>query len=302
MLVEDLEIALKVAEHQSITAAALNLDIRTATASAALKRVERQLGTPLFERTTRQLRLSKAGEDFLPQCKHALALLESARRELQQDAQQASGTIKLSVSSDLGRNLILPWLDAFLDHNPKIKLKMNIDDQLSDFYKAPVDMALRYGPPSDSNLFGFKICETPVALFASPQYLKNTPPLTGIKDLNKHQGLFYQIEGITYNQWSLKIGQTQHKIKMKGQRHANDGDIVKRWCLAGKGIALKSVLDMSEELLANKVTYVLPQLINHQPLELWIVFPSKQTITPAVKQLKDFLKQKTHAQLKKLGL
>jgi len=67
MLLEDLQVILKVAEFRSITAAAANLNMRTATASAALKRVEKALGVELFIRTTRQLRLSSAGERYIPQ-------------------------------------------------------------------------------------------------------------------------------------------------------------------------------------------------------------------------------------------
>ena len=66
MLLEDLQVVHKVAEFQSITAAATYLDMRAATASAALKRVESSLGAELFIRTTRQLRLSAAGERYIP--------------------------------------------------------------------------------------------------------------------------------------------------------------------------------------------------------------------------------------------
>ncbi|MEH6711785.1 MAG: LysR family transcriptional regulator, partial [Paraglaciecola polaris] len=66
MLLEDLYLVLKVAEFRSITAAAESLDMRTATASAAIKRVEASLGVDLFIRTTRHLRLSSAGERYLP--------------------------------------------------------------------------------------------------------------------------------------------------------------------------------------------------------------------------------------------
>ena len=65
MLLEDLNVILKVAEFRSITAAAESLDMRTATASAAIKRVERALGVELFIRTTRHLRLSIAGEKYM---------------------------------------------------------------------------------------------------------------------------------------------------------------------------------------------------------------------------------------------
>ena len=68
MLLDDLLVISKVAEFRSITAAATHLDMRTATASAAVKRVEKSLGTELFIRTTRHLRLSSAGQVFYEPC------------------------------------------------------------------------------------------------------------------------------------------------------------------------------------------------------------------------------------------
>jgi len=80
MLLEDFQVILKMAEFRSITAAATSLDMHTATASAALRRVESALGVELFVRTTRQLRLSSSGERYIPQCEQVLLMLDQARQ------------------------------------------------------------------------------------------------------------------------------------------------------------------------------------------------------------------------------
>jgi DNA-binding transcriptional LysR family regulator len=80
MQLDDLQVVLKVAEFRSITAAATHLDMQVATASAAVKRVESALGVELFVRTTRHLRLSSAGERYLPQCMAALSMLDQAKQ------------------------------------------------------------------------------------------------------------------------------------------------------------------------------------------------------------------------------
>jgi len=166
MLLEDLQVVLKVAEFRSITAAATSLDMRTATASAALKRVERVLGVELFIRTTRQLRLSAAGERYIPQCQQALQMLELARQNMQGEQDMVDGELRIALSSDLGRNLVMPWLDEFIETHPKVRLRVNISDSNIDFYRDSVDIALRYGSPTDANLYGFKICNIPGLLCA----------------------------------------------------------------------------------------------------------------------------------------
>jgi len=97
MQIDDLKLILKVAECRSITLAAAKLDMRTATASAAIKRVESALGCELFIRTTRHLRLSSAGERYIPQCEQALAVLETARQNLKGEHDAIEGELRVAT-------------------------------------------------------------------------------------------------------------------------------------------------------------------------------------------------------------
>lgn len=299
MQIEDLQIIQAVAKFQSISAAAIHLDLSPATTSAAVKRVEKQLGSQLFERTTRKLRLSKAGENYLPKCEQALKLLMQAEENLKGEQNLIDGELRLAISSDFGRNLVVPWLDEFMQQHPKIRIRLNVSDSLSDFYRDPIDMALRYGSPSEASLYGFKILDVPGLLCAAPSYLNKHGTPAHPEDLKQHNGLFYQLYDMTHDTWEFQQGKQKFKIKMKGNRTANDGDLVRRWCVAGKGLAVKSCLDMSEDLLSGKVMNVMPDY-RPQQTELWLIFPSRQTITPAARLLRDFLKQKTQKIIEKL--
>jgi len=299
MLLEDLQVVLKVAEFRSITAAAANLDMRTSTASAALKRVESALGVELFIRTTRQLRLSSAGERYIPQCERALLMLDQARQNIKEDLDIVDGELRITLSSDLGRNLVTPWLDEFMQTHPNVSLRSHISDSNIDFYRDSVDIALRYGSPNDANLYGFKICNIPVLLCATQAYLdkKGTPKHP--HDLPSYNGLFYQLYDMTHDVWEFSQGGTGYKIKMSGNRASNDGDLVRRWCIAGKGLAVKSCLDMSNDLLSGRVVSVMPEF-KPTPTELWLICPSRQSITPAVRLLRDIFREKSKGILNQL--
>ncbi|GGP59241.1 LysR family transcriptional regulator [Shewanella saliphila] len=299
MLLEDLQVVLKVAEFRSITAAATNLDMRTATASAALKRVEANLGAELFIRTTRQLRLSSAGEKYIPQCEQAMLMLEQAKQNMKGELDIIDGDLRLAMSSDLGRNIVIPWIDDFMTTYPEVSLRANINDSNLDFYRDSVDLALRYGSPNDANLYGFKICNVPRLLCASQAYLDKYGTPTHPQDLASHNGLLYQLNDITYDVWEFSKDNEQFKIKMKGNRVSNDGELVHRWSLSGKGIGLKSSLDISNDLLSGKLINILPEY-SANATELWLIFPSRQSITPAARLLRDTLKQKTRVILQQL--
>ncbi|WED28564.1 LysR substrate-binding domain-containing protein [Vibrio sp. DW001] len=299
MLLEDLRVILKVAEFRSITAAASHLDMRMATASAAVKRVERSLGADLFIRTTRQLRLSTAGERYIPQCEQALLMLEQAKQNMKDDLDIVDGELRIALSSDLGRNLVVPWLDEFLHTYPEVHLRANISDSNIDFYRDAIDIALRYGSPDDANLYGFKICNAPRLLCATQGYLDANGTPMHPDDLTEHNGLLYQLYDVLHDEWVFLRKDQQYKIKMKGDRASNDGDLVRRWCVAGEGLAVKSCLDMSQDLLAGNI---LPVMTDYQPYptELWLIFPSRQSITPAARLIRDALKTKCASILKQL--
>lgn len=299
MLIQDFQIVLKVAELRSITAAAAYFDMRTATASAALKRVEKSLGAELFIRTTRSLRLSSVGERYIPLCEQALLMLDQAKMKIKDDLDIVDGELRIAVSSDLGRNLVIPWLDEFMENHPSVALRAHISDSKIDFYRDLVDFALRYGSPNDANLYGFKICNVPGVLCATQDYLDRFGTPRHPHDLASHNGLFYQLNDITHDVWTFSKGETEHKIKMNGNRASNDGDLVRRWCVAGKGLAVKSCLDMSEDLLSGKVVNVLPEF-KPRSTELWLICPSRQLITPAARLIRDTFKKKSSDILQQL--
>jgi DNA-binding transcriptional LysR family regulator len=299
MQLDDLQVVLKVAEFRSITAAATHLDMQVATASAAVKRVESALGVELFVRTTRHLRLSSAGERYLPQCTAALSMLDQAKQTIFTDSGEVSGEIRIAVSSDLGRNIAIPWIDDFMALHPHVTLRVHISDSNVDFYRDALDMALRYGPPADSNLYGFKICNVPRILGASPEYLEKYGTPQHPKDLMNHQGLFYQLQDILNDTWRLSDVDNTYKIKPKAYCAANDGDLVRRWCVAGKGVAIKSSLDIAGDLLAGRVVPLMPDY-KVDVGELWLVCPSRQSITPTVRLLRDMFRERTTALLSQL--
>ncbi|WP_191600494.1 LysR family transcriptional regulator [Marinomonas algicola] len=303
MQLEDLRVVIKVAEFRSITAAATHLDMQIATASAAVKRIESTLGVELFVRTTRHLRLSSAGERYLPQCIAAMSMLDQAKQAIHNDLDIISGEVRLAVSSDLGRNIAIPWVDGFMEQYPQVTLRVHISDSNIDFYRDALDIALRYGAPADSNLYGFKICNVPRLLVASPSYLELHGTPEHPKDLLNHQGLFYQLHNILNDTWhvtGVKADvERSYKIKLKSYCAANDGDLVRRWCVAGKGVAVKSSLDIANDLLSGRLVPLLPDYKVPQG-ELWLICPSRQSITPTVRLLRDMFRERTKVILTQL--
>ena len=297
MKLDDLDLFVRISDTGSITESAQQLDITTAAASAALKRLEDQLDTQLFVRSTRQLRITEEGERFLQYSRKALDAVSDGISAINSSKGKIAGTIRMSISSDLGRNLMIPWLDEIIDEYPKLSVNVNIQDSISDFYSERVDVAIRYGGPQDSSLVAFEIANVDTIICAAPNYIKQFGSPSNPNDLLEHNCLFYQLNEKVHDTWNFQRGKNKFKVHVKGNRACNDGELVKRWVIAGKGIALKAKLEMISDIKAGKVVELLKGY-RTLPLGLWMICPTRKQVTPAILLLRDLFRRKCSELLK----
>lgn len=291
MQTADLTLFVRIAETGSITESAKQLGITTAAASTGLKRLEAQLGVQLFIRTTRQLRITRQGEQFLFHCRQALESLEQGRLSAQTEHNRVAGLLRVSASSDLGRNLLLPWMDELMDTHPALSIDLNVSDSLSDFFLDQVDVAVRYGKPEDSSMVAFHIATVKRITCASPSYLSQFGEPTHPDELADHQCLLYRLGGRLFNTWEYKHQSKRHRVKVEGARASNDTDIVHRWAVAGKGISYRSEIDIAADLRNGRLQVIL-QEYQSPPAELYLLCPSRKQVTPAVIAFREMLREK----------
>lgn len=291
MRTSDLSLFIRIAETGSITESAKQLGISTAAASSALKRLEAQLGVQLFIRTTRQLRITAQGETFLFHCRQALASLEKGALSAHEIKGEIRGELRFSAPSDLGRNVVLNWVDEMLEQHPALSIDLNVSDSLSNFFLDQVDVALRYGKPQDSSMVAFHIASIKRITCASPDYIERFGKPFHPDDLREHHCLLYRLDGRLFNHWQYVKGSEQHKIKVSSHRISNDTDIVRRWAVGGKGIAYRSQIDIASDLQKGRLVSLLPEY-ESPAVELYLLCPSRKQVTPAVIAFREILREK----------
>ncbi|NYE61068.1 DNA-binding transcriptional LysR family regulator [Duganella sp. 1224] len=292
MRLDDLNVFVRTADRSSLSAAARELEISPALASAAVKRLEGELKLRLFARTTRSLRLTEEGEHYLRHAREALRLLKEGHDALIQGKETLGGTLKISMPSDLGRNLVVGWLDQLQAQYPKVVLQLGISDRVSDMYRQPIDIAIRYGKQEDSSLIALPLApENRRVLVASPDYIKQHGRLKSLDDLAQHNCLRFMLDDVIHDRWSFYSEQhaAPDVVHVSGNRTADDADVVRRWAVAGVGIAYKSRLDVSADIRAGRLQVLLPDVLG-EPTPLSMVCMHRSQITPTVLQLRDFLR------------
>ncbi len=292
---QDLDIFVRTADSGSLSATARALDLTPAAASAALKRLEAELGVTLFVRSTRSLRLTQEGELFLEHCRPALAGLRQVSDQLAGGQAALRGTLQLAAPSDLGRNVLMPWLDEFQRLHAGVDLRLHLSDRVANVYSEPVDAAFRYGKPQDSSLVALPLSDTHRrVLCAAPAYLQEHGTPATPHDLAGHDCLCFMLGEEVHDRWSFWPSgqgaappQPVH-VRVRGRNVANDGDAVRRWAVAGRGIAYKSYFDVAEDLAQGRLIALCTDWATER-VPLYLVAPTRRQFTPLVRALRDFV-------------
>ncbi|MEM8609640.1 MAG: LysR family transcriptional regulator, partial [Myxococcota bacterium] len=132
MDVLSLRLFLSVAELSGVSAAARQLSLSPASASARLARLEDELGFRLFTRTTRAVSLTTDGSEFLPYAKEALGTLEAGLGLVRGETSHLQGTIRITMPGSFGRMHVIPLMAEFQEQHPDVKLDLRLSDEVLD--------------------------------------------------------------------------------------------------------------------------------------------------------------------------
>eukprot|EP01030_Chromulinospumella_sphaerica_P015145 gene15145-14944_t len=285
--IDDLGLFLRSAALGSFTAAAVEANLLPGQVAAAIKRLERELEVRLFTRTTRSLRLSAEGEQYLPTARGVLEQLELGRERLRGDDAPLRGTLQIAAPSDLGRNILLPMLTEFRRQHPELSLRFLVSDQVTNLFRDPVDVALRYGWNEDANYIALPLAPwNRRVLVASPDYVARHGTPTSVDDLTRHPCLLYLQNGRLHDRWELG----EQTVQVTGPLFSDDADVVRRWAVAGEGIAYKTWLDVYADVQAQRLVVLLPE-IPGDVYPLSFACPHRGQMSRAVTQLYQWLNQ-----------
>lgn len=240
----------------SLTGAARTLGVSLAVVSRRLATLEKRAGVRLVNRTTRSLSPTEEGERLRVEVERALEALAQGEELLATGRDEPVGTLRVSAPISFGRRHVAPVLGRLTERHPQLFVALSLDDRLVDVVGGTIDVAIRIGGLADASATMLKLADNHRVLAASPAYLdRHGRPLVP-DDLTGHALLRYG-DGIA--PWSLSGPQSARAMVAAAPRlRVDNGDALHDWCLAGHGIMLKSIVDLSEDLAAGRLERVLP--------------------------------------------
>jgi DNA-binding transcriptional LysR family regulator len=286
--IEDLRVIVQAARTGSLTAAAHALNLTPAAASATLKRLETQLGTRLFERSTRALRITQQGQVLVDYAQRAFELIAEGELQATEGNVQLRGVVRVAAPSDLTRTTLLPMFDDFLAAHPGVQLDLSVSDHPRDVVRDEVDVAIRYGALADSQMTARVLALARPIVAAAPDYLaRHGTPLTP-QELARHNCLTFKRNGRPYRNWRFGRDGKWVDVRVDGDRSADDASLVSAWTLAGHGITLRSDIDLRADVAAGRLVRLLADW-ETEPYPLHALMPSARFVPQRVRALVDFL-------------
>ncbi|WP_312201956.1 LysR family transcriptional regulator [Kosakonia cowanii] len=288
---EDVTLFVRSALLGSFSNAAREAGLLPGQVSAAVHRLERDLDKRLFVRSTRSLRLTAEGEKYLPFAQEMLEVVRAGAESLHSGDNEPQGELRMAVPSDLGRNVLLPIITRFCAQYPKVSLRLSLSDQLSDVFRDPVDVAIRYGVLDNSSYVALPIAEdNRRVLAASPAYLAQHGRPQTLDEVVNHHCLLFTMNNQVYDKWSFPENGLRRQLIVKSRMLCDDADVARRWAVEGMGIVYKSWIDVSADVLAGRLEMVLPQHPGEvAPLNL--ICPHRKQFSPAIRHLHAVLRE-----------
>ncbi len=292
---KQLETFVAVAARGSLTAAAKAEGVAPAIIGRRLDGLEARLGVKLMVRTTRRITLTHEGSAFLEDCQRLLVDIANAEASVSAGGVKASGHLRITAPAGFGRRHVAPLVPRFRELHPEVSISLNLSDRVVDVAAEAYDCAVRVGDLPDSSLVSVRLADNRRLCVATPRYLQQHGRPQAPADLARFDCLTLSSDASQTRGWAFAVpgaeGGDRNLVHLRpgGPLDCSDGQVLHEWCLAGYGIAWRSMWEVEADIAAGRLVSVLDDFA--APANgIYVLFPQRKHLALRVRLWIDFLK------------
>lgn len=286
-----MQVFLALVRRGTFTAAAAELGISRAMASKHIQALEDHLGVRLFNRTTRNNRLTAAGARYFERVDALLAELDEVEASLGEEAARVSGTLTLAAPPAFGAIHVAPLVAAFMARHPDVRLRLTLADRRLDLVDEGIDAAVTVRELEDTSYIARYLTAVRLIVCAAPAYLARHPAPSTPEDLVDHNCLTYAEAGASMRaQWRFQAAAGPLDVRVDGNFVSNVGAALRNVALAGHGIARLPDYIVAADLADGRLVALLgdwaPAL---RPVH--VLYPHREHVPARLRAFLDFARE-----------
>jgi len=282
-----MNVFVKVAKAGSFAAAARDLGISRAMATKHIMHLEKELHTRLFNRTTRSLSLTEAGEAYLERCQQVLLDVDEMEAAITHLQHEPRGILKICAPPVIGATQIAPALTDYMKEYPHIGVDMTLHGGHTDLIEEGFDIGIWLGQLTDTSLVARKLASSQLVVCASPDYLAQHGTPETPEELEEHSCLVNWAIA-PGDKWLFKGIWGQMEIKVSGRMQANMADPIRIAAVNGLGIVMLPRYIVGRDIEKGKLQPLLEDYAI-DPMPIHAVYPHRKYLSTKVRVFIEYL-------------
>jgi DNA-binding transcriptional LysR family regulator len=288
----DLSVFLCTAQHLNFSKAAIELGLTPSALSHSVKALENRMGVRLFNRTTRSVALTEAGERLYARLKPAFRDIDDALEDLNHFRDKPSGNLRITSGRQACELVLLPIASEFLQVYPDIRLEVVESDALLDIVAGGFDAGVRFGDRLEADMVSLPMGPTMRSVVVgSPAFFERYAAPQKPEDLHGLPCLRHRYPSGSMYRWELERGGIAQEIEVNGPLTLGDVSLMVGPALQGLGLAYVFEDMVSEHLASGRLVQVLADWCPWYP-GLHLYYPSRRHVPAALKAFIDFVRNR----------
>ncbi|GJE42966.1 LysR family transcriptional regulator [Methylobacterium soli] len=289
---DDLRVFAAVVEHGGFASTARTLGTTRSAVLRRIERLERRLGVRLFDRTTRQISRTDAGDVLYRRAVHILAEISEAELVVSEFSAEPQGVLRVTCPIMIGHQKLIPLLPEFLMNHKLVKIQLSLSDDVIDQSLTHHDVALRWGEQEDSTLVVTRLGESHQVVCAAPSYLERHGTPSTPEDLFNHNCLMMNRLGLDYNEWTFRYSEGNRSIRTTGNFVVNGGSGHYEALISGLGIGRITDLRGREDIASGRLRRILQDFEPLAATPIYAAHKSSRLIPPKVRAFVTYLQRR----------